>query len=312
MATTNVSEDEKQNCAEMFQYLYCSLDIADAIHGQLTFIAVLNAFLSITAFLGNILVLVALRKDSSLHPPSKLLLRSLAVTDLCAGLFSEPLYVTFLVTVVNEHWNICRYIEVTFYATATILTYASLLTMTAISVDRLLALLLGLRYRQVVSLKRIRLIIMTFWVLSAGVATLRFFYNFPITARYEAIVMSLCLITSAFSHTKIFLTLRRHQSQVQGHVQQSNQRSELNIARFRKAVSTALWLQLTLIVCYLPLVISTNLFRKTEPSSSYVVALSYTITLIFLNSSLNPILYCWKRDEVRQAMKETIRQILCY
>ena len=183
--------------------------------------------------------------------------------------------------------------------------------MTAISVDRLLALLLGLRYRQVVSLKRIRLIIMTFWVQSAGVATLRFFYKFPITSRYEAIVMSLCLITSAFSHTKISLTLRRHQSQVQGHVQQSNQRSELNIARFRKTVSTALCLQLTLIVCYLPLVISTNLFRKTEPSSSYVVALSYTITLIFLNSSLNPILYYWKIDEVRQASKETIRQILC-
>ena len=310
MATTNVS-DEKQNCSEKFQYLYCSLSIASAIHGQLTFIAVLNAFLSITAFLGNLSALVALRKDSSLHPPSKLLLRSLAVTDLCAGLFTEPLYATFLLTAVNEHWNICRYIQVTFYATATILSYASLLTLTTISVDRLLALLLGLRYRQVVSLKRTRLIIMTFWVLSAGVATLRFFYKFPITSRYESIVISLCLITSACSHTKIFLTLRRHQSQVQGHVQQSNQRSELNIARFRKAVSTALWLQLTLIVCYLPLLISTNLFRKSEPSSSYVVALSYTITLVFLNSSLNPILYCWKIDEVRQAMKETIRQILC-
>ena len=109
-----------QNYSERVQYLYCSLDKATAIHGQLTFIAVLNAFLSITAFLGNVLVLVALRRDSSLHPPSKLLLRSLAVTDLCAGLFSEPLYVTLLVTVVNEHWNICRYVAVGFSVTGTI------------------------------------------------------------------------------------------------------------------------------------------------------------------------------------------------
>ena len=87
MATANVS-DEKQNYSEKFHYLYCSLDIAAAIHGQLTFIAVLDVFLPITAFLGNVLVLVALRRDSSLHPPSKHLLRSLAVTDLCAGLFS--------------------------------------------------------------------------------------------------------------------------------------------------------------------------------------------------------------------------------
>ena len=108
MATANVS-DEKQNYSEKAHDPYCSLEIATAIHGQLTFIAVLNAFLSITAFLGNVLVLLALRRDSSLHPPTKLLFRSLAVTDLCAGLFSEPLYVTLLVIVLNEHWNICLY-----------------------------------------------------------------------------------------------------------------------------------------------------------------------------------------------------------
>ena len=162
MATTNVSEDEKQDYSETFLYLYCSPDRATAIHGQLTFIAVLNAFLSITRFLGNVLVLVALRKDSSLHPPSKLLLRSLAVTDLCAGLFTEPLYVTLLVTVVNEQCNICRYAAVAFSAASTISALVSLLTLTAISVDRLLALLLGLRYRQVVTLKRTRFIIISF------------------------------------------------------------------------------------------------------------------------------------------------------
>ena len=146
MASANVS-DEKRNYFEKAQELYCSLDIASAIHGQLIFIAVLNAYLSITAFLGNVLILVAVRKDSSLYPPSKLLLRNLAVTDLCAGLFTQPLYVTLLVTVVNEHWNICRYVAFTFLTTAQLLTITSLLTLSAISVDRLLALLLGLRYR---------------------------------------------------------------------------------------------------------------------------------------------------------------------
>ena len=309
MATTNVSEDEEQNhIGNWAQYIYCSPNKATTIHGQLTFIAVLNAFLSITAFLGNVLVLVALRKDSSLHPPSKLLLRSLAVTDLCAGLFSEPLYITLLVTVVNEHWNICRYVALTASVTGTILTSASLLTLAAISVDRLLALLMRLRYRQVVTLKRTRWIIIAFWVLSAGFATARLFRNMPII---EGVAASLCLVTSTFSHTKIFLTLRRHQSQVQDHVQQPNQTNQLNIARFRKAVSTALWLQLTLMVCYLPQVIWGIIISKTELSSSFIVALSYTLTLVFLNSSLNPILYCWKIAEVRQAMKETIRQILC-
>ena len=277
----------------------------------MTFIAVLNSFLSITVFLENVLVLVALRKDSSLHPPSKLLLCSLAVTDLCAGLFSEPLYVTLLLTVVHELWSSCHYVAVIVFTTSTILSLVSLLTLTAVSVDRLLALLLGLRYRQVVTFKRTRLMVIAFWVLSAGFTTASLFWKLRIILSYRAIVTSLCLVTSSFSHTKIFFTLRCHQNQVQDHFQQPNQTNQLNIARFRNAVSTALWLQFTLIVCYLPFVISGNLFRKTEPFSSYVVALSYTFTLVFLNSSLNPILYCWKIDGVRQAMKETIRQLLC-
>ena len=172
--------------------------------------------------------------------------------------------------------------------------------------DRLLALLLGLRCRQLLSLKRTRFIIIAFWVLSAGFKTMRLFCKCHITSRYGAIIISQCLVTSIFSHTNIFLTLRRHQSQVQDHVQQPNQTNQLNVARFRKVVSTALWLQFTLVVCYLPRAVS--IYLLTEPN---VVAISYTITLIFLNSSLNPILYYWKVDGVRQAMEDTIRQIRC-
>jgi len=73
------------------EQLLCSANVTAELHSQLTFISVLNCFLSITAFLGNALILIALQKESFLHPPSKLLLRSLAATDLCVGLISEPL-----------------------------------------------------------------------------------------------------------------------------------------------------------------------------------------------------------------------------
>ena len=311
MATANVSEDEKSNYSKKVADLFCSLDIPSAIYGQLTFLAVLNAFLSITAFLGNFLFLVALRKESSLHPPSKLLLRSLAVTDLCVGLISEPLLVIFLVTAVNENWNNCRYVGVALFVTGSIFAQASLLTLTAVSVDRLLALLLGLRYRQVVSLKRTCLVIITFWAVPAVFSMMRLFWGSPITSRFRVIVVSMCIVTTTFTYTKIFLTLRRHRSQVQDHVQQSNQANQLNIARYKKAVSTALWLQFTLVICYLPQVILATLFINTKPSSSSILAVSYAITLAFLNSSLNPILYCLKIDEVRQAVKDAIRQVVC-
>ena len=214
-------------------------------------------------------------------------------------------------TIVNEHWNICCFTIVTVSTTGTVLSLASLLTLTAVSVDRLLALVLGLKYRQVLTLKRACLIIITFWVVPTISSIMRLFWSSPITLRYGVIVISMCLVTTTLSYTKIFLTLRRHRSQVQDHVQQPNQANQLNIARYKKAVSTALWLQFTLVICYLPLVISATFFIDTKPSSSSILAVSYAITLAYLNSSLNPILYCWKIDEVRQVVKDRIRQVFC-
>ena len=151
MATEKVSENEKQNTF-LIEQVYCSSYITAAMQGHLTFISALNALLAITAFLGNALILVALRKESSLHPPSKLLLRSLATANLCVGVIVVPLYVTLLLIVVYEHWNICFTVAVAVSITGFSLCSVSLLTLTAISVDRLLALLLGLRYKQVVTL----------------------------------------------------------------------------------------------------------------------------------------------------------------
>jgi len=86
--------------------LHCSVELTGGIHNQLIWLSVLNVFLSIIAFLGNILILVALHKESSLHSPSKLLFRSLVTTDLCVGIIVEPLAIANWMSMVNERWNI--------------------------------------------------------------------------------------------------------------------------------------------------------------------------------------------------------------
>ena len=73
--------------------LYCSVEFTGEVHGELLFLSVIDIFLSTTAFLGNTLILVALRKDTSIHPPSTLMYRNLAITDLCVGIIVEPLRV---------------------------------------------------------------------------------------------------------------------------------------------------------------------------------------------------------------------------
>ena len=113
---------------------HCSVELTGEVHGELVFLSVINTFLSITAFLGNTLILVALHKDTSIHPPSKLLYRNLAITDLCVGIIVEPLKVAFWISVVNRRWDICYYAYLTVYFAAVTLSLLSLMTLTAISV----------------------------------------------------------------------------------------------------------------------------------------------------------------------------------
>ena len=309
MATTNMTAGGTNT--KPFTELVCSPTLVGGLQQySISFVAV-DIFLSVTAFLGNALILVALHKESSLHPPSKLLYRCLATTDICVGLLVLPHSATYWMSLVHEAWSLCRYAFDTVFITSFGLCLVSLLTSTAISVDRLLALLLRLRYRQVVTLKRTYMIVATFWVVS-GVAALCYILDPRIAFCYSCIVIPSCIVISIASYTKIFCALSHHHGQVQDHVQQQpSQPNQLNMARYRKAVNSALWVQLALVVCYLPGGIISVLIPYSGPSSSHFIAFGMASVLVSFNSILNPFLYCWKISEVRQAVKQTIRQALC-
>ena len=250
MATTNITGSGTH--PQTFEASLCSPVWVGEFKKQSISFSAVNTLFSITAILGNSLILLALHKESSLHPPSKLLYRCLATTDLLVGLVSQPLYVTYWMSLVHKHWSLCRYAREAIVISSYVLCGVSLLTMTAISVDRLLAMLLGLRYKEIVTLRRTYIILAIFWFVSlfAGVFSL---LNYTITIWCSFIISLFCLVTSTASYTKIFRALSHHQAQIQDYAQQQpSQPNALNMARYRKAVYSALWVQLVLVVCYVP------------------------------------------------------------
>ncbi|XP_068731064.1 adenosine receptor A2b-like [Montipora capricornis] len=228
-----------KNPDELF---FCSVAMAESSHTPLICIVVINMLLAVTAFVGNLLILVALGKDSSLHPPSKLLLRNLAASDLFVGILAEPTFLAHWVSVLNKKMKFCLFIHRIIYVTGNMLCAVSILTMTTIAVERLLALTLGLRYRQIVTLKRTFVLLMLFWVLSIAGSTLH-------------------LVTLAIS--------------------------------------------------YLPYIIVAFFTTALGISPAIYLARQITIWLIFLNSSLNPVLYWWKIKEVRNSVNDTVTK-LCH
>ena len=284
----------------------CAPDLIQP-HAKIIILSV-NVPLSIIAFLGNVLIIVALLKPlSSLHPASKLLFGCLACTDLCVGVIIHPLFANFLMT--PQHSERCFSAQIPLAILGILFCGVSLKTLSAIGVDRLLVLKLGLKYREKVTLRRVQILVAAFWLLDS-VTALVMFYNVRIATNITFIVLILCTVTSTLCYTKIYIALRHHQTAVQDQGQQNQGGNVLNIARYRKTVSSALWLQLALVACYLPHGILLSILAisgSVTPSLSLTWALRST--LFFFNSSLNPFLYCWKMREIRKAVKDTIRQV---
>ena len=273
-------------------------------------ISFMNIPLAVAAFLANIAILIALRKTTSIQPQTKLLFRNLACTDLCVGLISQPLFIFHLMTISQRRLDLCRYTEKFGYISTVSLCGVTLLTVTAISVDRLLVLFKGMTYRQVATLARARALIVTIWISSACTG-LSFVWKIRVFFAISCISIASCLAISTFCYTKIFLTLRRQQERVydSGGQQPNKNSSPVNLTRYKKSVFTALMIHFTLIACYLPYttvkVVTT--FAVVTPTLLTVEA--FLATLIYLNSTLNPVLYCWRIKEVRYKIKETFENL---
>ena len=185
--------------------------------GVLTSLLAFNIILSFTASLGNVLILLTLYKVSFLHPVTKLLFACLATTDLCVGLFSQPLFVANMILnidLANTDLDILSQMNEVVFISSDVLCGVSVLISTAISVDRLLVLLLRLKYRQVVTLKRAQVVILFCWV-TAVLCGLVHVWSQTISQIFVLMIGLVSLVTSVFCYVKIYLRLQGNQAAVE-------------------------------------------------------------------------------------------------
>lgn len=296
-----------------FQDFVCNTVDISTIPWERKLLLAFNMLTSITAFLGNFLIIVALRKVSSLHPHSKLLFRCLAWTDLSTGLITQPIYIASRFLFHSPCYRLFL-VPMLVDTTSTVFGGVSMFTVTAISVDRLLALMLELRYRRIVTLKRVRVWVFVFW-LACTAAAMMFFYDRAVAIGITSMALILTSCASIFCYTKIYFTIRQHRHKVRNYSTQrkpDGREFSLNMARFRKTVFSAFWVQITFLLCYIPYAITVTIFAVTKSvTPSLDLTWHITLSLLYFNSTLNPFLYCWKIKEVRQAVKGTIRKLKC-
>ena len=274
-------------------------------------LCVFNAYLSYTATMLNIVAIYAIRKTSSLSKNFKKLLLSLAVSDLGVGLLVQPMYIAFIMesqqnNATNDTNNV---IYLAFLIPVNLFIDASLFSVTALCADRFLAIYLHLRYQELVTHNRVAAVVVSIWVISALISLIRFFIPKNIMYVSFVIIISACIVTATSLSVKLYLTLRRHINQIQVRPVAQNDQGE-SVPRKKKSAMASLYVYLVFIVCYLPnisvlIIVATN----SEPRIDVNHLQFYTLTLLFLNSTLNPLIYCWKMKRIQHTIVGKLRNL---
>jgi len=264
---------------------------------------VLNTFISITATIGNLLVLVTIWRGPHLHTSSNTLLFGLALSDLCVGIVSEPLHVGFHAVILKNSGKItsCALTEVR-NLISLFLTEVTLLTVTAMSVDRYLAIYLHLRYEQVVTEKRTRKFILCLWLISSLPLVIM---AFDAVSSYLVVtlIIAVCLAIISFAWIKIYHVVKHHQTQIQDQMAVVSQ--SFNMARFRNSAINTMFVLVIVLLCYTPLLVS-NICLTANVIPFNVVLLEICYVFVLLNSTLNPFVYFWRQRDLRAQAKQLL------
>ena len=274
--------------------------------------AALNIPFCLVAVAGNSLVLASFAKNHSLISPSNVILIGLAVSDLCVGVIVQPLYIVwrFNQFFSKENWGKGILDSLTLFLSCALCSF-SFLTVTTLSVDRYLALRLHLRYRELITVRRVSFFLGFACMSAFSLCTMTVFL--PAHDEYIASVMALAFfVINTIIYFKIYCVVRRHRREIT--VQQRHQPEQLhtsripvtrfaNILRLRNSFLDTFYVYLIFLCCYIPYISIAIIFPEFKTNSSLVVAFEISWSLVFINSSLNPLLYSWRIKGVRATMK---------
>ena len=229
---------------------------------------------------------------------------SLAFCDLAVGLFAHTTLAAVFVISPTLNLNVlCQPIlTICFFVTSSVVG-ASFLNVTAIAVDRLLAVSLHLRYTELVTSKRVTIILVAIWLISCvcSLVTLMKYDYFVIVT----ILASSGFLLTTFACVYVCIVARYHQNQIQAQFQQLNAQV-IVLLRERKSALNVMYIYIVFAACYLPKLCST--FHDAITGSLSVLTM-FASFFVFFNSSLNPLVYCWRLREVRRIMKDTLKKI---
>ena len=140
-------------------------------------LCVVKVPLCLSAIMLNSISIHAIRKTSSLQKTMKIMLLILAVSDLGVGLLVCPLAIvitTLEMTSNTQNNPAYKVIFTLFQVPLNLFYYATFFGVTALSVERFLAIFFHLRYQELVTYKRVVAAVISIWISCAFLSCIKF------------------------------------------------------------------------------------------------------------------------------------------
>lgn len=293
----------------ILQYAANQTDSINRLRTCLLANCVVNMVSLFVAGFGNAVILLSIWRTKTLHSPSNTLLFALSLTDFLVGIVTQPLYITsrlyFLVTDKDGP----QALQTTFDVISSLLSGVSFMTATLISVDRYLVLLLHLRYRSLVTSKRILVFIFGSWLLSS-IWGFTWTHDLQLFYLLGFLSSTLCFSIIVIMYCKIYRVIRRHRKEIHHQARFGESSSRVNqFTSYTRSVVNTFIVCFLLFLCYFPYLCTAAVIQLGGHSPARKMSLEVSGTIIFTNSSVNPFVYFWRVKEFRGAIKHTLNRL---
>lgn len=264
----------------------------------------------------NAFVVYAVWKDPLKNlrsTPSNFILQSMAIANLLVGLILSP---------VNAYWllaiAVSEKMAFSFHAIYSLLSTfvgASFAHVMLLTFDRLCAVVAPLRYKAIVTRRRINLALALLWLyfICFGIAAFVFENSFFVISLVFLVHMFIFFNVTFYLYMAILYRLRENNKSWQKRILHHSIRVSQQIytdkeMRFAKAMALAIVVSLFIIT---PFIVLTSLVYFCVPCYSYpqmlLVSTGLEITLSYLNSMAKPFVLCWRLPKYRQVWKRYVK-----
>ena len=285
-------------------------DVSDEVFITNIVTCILNCVFSLLTCMANFLIVFSvIGKTHELHSPSFVLLGCLASSDLVVGLICQPILVTHKIAELNKNFPAYCTSAMLNFISGWVTAVVSSLTLGAVSIDRVLCLILHLRYNTLVTVSRVFKTVAIMWIFSIAFSMVRFWMSNDSWYFIAMTVLLMPFLVISVSTLKIFQIVRSHQRQinVQTEAIRHLQSNTVNVLKCRKSAVTVLYIYGLLLIFFLPFfVVMIIEVYHVGYTRKIRIAYSYVATAVFINSFLNPLVYCWRNRELRRAAKRAL------